>query len=54
MLSDAGVDYGVIQMAIGHVSDDMTDTYIIPDPSRLTNTLNNLYPTVAPFAINTN
>ena len=54
LLSDAGVDYGVIQMAIGHVSDDMTDTYIIPDPSRLTNTLNNLYPTVAPFAINTN
>lgn len=46
LLSDAGVDYEVIQMAIGHVSDDMTDTYIIPDPQRLTDALNNLYKTV--------
>lgn len=45
-LSDLGIDYGVIQMAIGHVSDDMTDTYIIPDPQRLTDALNQLYITV--------
>ncbi|MCU4677697.1 site-specific integrase [Catenovulum sp. 2E275] len=49
LLSDAGVDYDVIQMAIGHVSDDMTDTYIIPDPKRLTVALNDLYKTVPPL-----
>ncbi|GEK08956.1 tyrosine-type recombinase/integrase [Pseudoalteromonas peptidolytica] len=47
LLSDAGIDYGVIQMVIGHISEDITDTYIIPDPKRLTNALNNLYPTVS-------
>lgn len=51
LLSDAGVDYDVIQMAIGHVSDDMTDTYIIPDPQRLTDALNNLYKSVPPLGI---
>ncbi|MEJ6498191.1 site-specific integrase [Pseudoalteromonas lipolytica] len=51
LLSDAGVDYDVIQMAIGHVSDDMTDTYIIPDPQRLTAALNNLYKSVPPLGI---
>lgn len=49
LLSDMGVDYDVIQMAIGHLSDDMTDTYIIPDPKRLTDALNNLYKTVPPL-----
>ncbi len=33
-------------MAIGHVSDDMTDTYITPEPQRLTDALNDLYKTV--------
>ena len=51
LLSDAGVDYEVIQMAIGHLSDDMTDTYIIPDPQRLTDALNSLYKTVPPLGI---
>lgn len=51
LLSDAGVDYDVIQMAIGHVSDDMTDTYIIPDPQRLTDALDNLYKSVPPLGI---
>lgn len=51
LLSDAGVNYDVIQMAIGHVSDDMTDTYIIPDPQRLTDALNNLYKSVPPLGI---
>jgi len=51
LLSDIGVDYDVIQMAIGHVSDDMTDTYIIPDPQRLTDALNNLYKTVPPLGV---
>lgn len=51
LLFDAGVDYDVIQMAIGHVSDDMTDTYIIPDPQRLTDALNNLYKSVPPLGI---
>ena len=51
LLSDAGVDYDVIQMAIGHVSDDMTDTYIIPDSQRLTDALNNLYKSVPPLGI---
>ena len=46
LLSDNGVDYEVIQMAIGHVSDDMTDTYITPEPQRLTDALNDLYKTV--------
>jgi integrase len=46
LLSDAGVPYEVIQMAIGHVSDDMTDIYIIPDPKKLTEALNNLYKSV--------
>jgi integrase len=50
-LSDMGVPYDVIQMAIGHVSDDMTDTYIIPNPQRLTDALNNLYKTVPPLGI---
>lgn len=51
LLSDMGVPYDVIQMAIGHVSSDMTDTYIIPDPQRLTDALNNLYKTVPPLGI---
>lgn len=46
LMSDAGVSYEVIQMAIGHVSDDMTDTYIIPDPQILTDALNNVYKSV--------
>ncbi|MDO6508755.1 tyrosine-type recombinase/integrase [Colwellia sp. 4_MG-2023] len=50
-LSDMGVPYDVIQMAIGHVSDDMTDTYIIPNPQRLTDALNNLYKTVPPLGV---
>lgn len=45
-LSDLGVPYDVIQMAIGHLSGDMTDTYIIPDPQRLTDALNGLYSTI--------
>ncbi|GHG07771.1 site-specific integrase [Thalassotalea marina] len=51
-LADIGIEYSVIQMAIGHISKDITDTYIIPDPQRLTNALNNLYPKVKPFGIN--
>jgi len=51
LLSDMGVPYDVIQMAIGHVSDDMTDTYIIPDPQRLTDALNSLYKTVPPLGV---
>jgi len=50
-LSDMGVPYHVIQMVIGHVSEDMTDTYIIPDPQRLTDALNSLYKTVPPLDI---
>ncbi len=34
--------YDVIQMAIGHVSEDMTNTYIIPDLQRLIGALNSL------------
>lgn len=49
LLSDSGVPYDVIQMAIGHLSDDMTDTYIIPDPQRLTDALNNVYKSVKVF-----
>lgn len=51
LLSDANVPYDVIQMAIGHVSDDMTDTYIIPDPQKLTDALNNLYKTVPALGV---
>lgn len=51
LLSDADVPYDVIQMAIGHVSDDMTDTYIIPDPKKLTDALNNLYKSVPALGV---
>lgn len=49
LLCDLGVDYSVIQKVIGHVSGDMTDTYIIPDPKRLTDALNSLYKSVPPL-----
>ena len=48
-MSDLGVDYDVIQMDIGHLSSNMTDTYIIPDPQRLTEALNNVYKSVTVF-----
>ncbi|MCG7550964.1 tyrosine-type recombinase/integrase [Pseudoalteromonas sp. Of7M-16] len=51
LLSDAGVPYDVIQMAIGHVSDEMTDTYIIPDPQKLTDALNSLYKSVPALGV---
>lgn len=51
LLSDENVPYEVIQMAIGHVSDDMTDTYIIPDPQKLTDALNSLYKSVPPLGV---
>jgi len=38
-------------MAIGHVSDDMIDTYIIPDPQKLTDALNNLYKSVPALGV---
>ncbi|TMP27469.1 hypothetical protein CWC00_23285 [Pseudoalteromonas rubra] len=49
LMSDAGVSYEVIQMAIGHISDDVTDTYIIPDPQILTDALNDVYKSVTPI-----
>jgi len=48
LLNDADTPYNVIQMAIGHLSDEMTDTYIIPDPKKITTAINNIYKTV-PF-----
>lgn len=42
-LSDSGISYEVIKTAIGHISGDMTDTYIAPDPQRLTDSLNSIY-----------
>lgn len=49
LLSDAGIDYAVIQMAIGHVSDEQTDTYIISDPRKLTDALNSIYGKIPPL-----
>jgi len=47
LLADNDYPYSMIQMLLGHVSEDMTDAYIIPDPKIMTNAIEGLYPSVS-------